>query len=47
VDSLLAVELRGRLARAFKRSLPATLLLKYPTIAALVDHLDQELAAGG
>jgi NADPH:quinone reductase-like Zn-dependent oxidoreductase/SAM-dependent methyltransferase len=38
LDSLMAVELRNLLGRAISRSLPATLLFDYPSIAALTDH---------
>jgi acyl transferase domain-containing protein/ubiquinone/menaquinone biosynthesis C-methylase UbiE/acyl carrier protein len=41
LDSLLAVELRTRLARhlGLERSLPATTLFDYPTLQALADYL--------
>jgi acyl transferase domain-containing protein/SAM-dependent methyltransferase len=41
LDSLMAVQLRNQLARAFDlpRKLPATLMFDYPTIEALAGHL--------
>jgi myxalamid-type polyketide synthase MxaB len=39
LDSLMAVELRNVLSRAVERTLPATVLFKYPTIEALADYV--------
>ncbi len=39
LDSLVAVELRNRLAKRFAKHLPATLLFDYPTIEALAGYL--------
>ena len=39
LDSLMAVELRGALARRFAADLPATLAFDHPTIAALAEWL--------
>jgi acyl transferase domain-containing protein/acyl carrier protein len=39
MESLMAVELRNRLAAALACPLPTTLLFDYPTLEALVDHL--------
>nr|CAL58682.1 polyketide synthase [Sorangium cellulosum] len=45
LDSLMALELRRRLAAASQRTLPATLLFNHPTPAALVRVLLAEIAA--
>src|SRR5581483_7129943 len=39
MDSLLAVELRGRLERAVGKELPATLAMDYPRITDVADYL--------
>ena len=46
LDSLLAVELRNTLGRAFRANLPATLLFDYSTLEALTDYLWNEVLAG-
>jgi acyl carrier protein len=46
LDSLMAIELRNTLSRAIGRTLPATLLFKAPSVAALADALLEELEAG-
>jgi len=43
LDSLMAVELRNRLAVASGQSLPATLLFEFPTVAALTGFLGEHL----
>jgi len=45
MDSLTSVELRNQLQESLGRSLPATLLFKYPTIENLVDYLATEVLA--
>jgi acyl transferase domain-containing protein/acyl carrier protein len=42
-DSLLSLELRNRLERAFALTLPATLLWTYPTLTALAEHLAEQI----
>jgi acyl transferase domain-containing protein/threonine dehydrogenase-like Zn-dependent dehydrogenase/acyl carrier protein len=44
LDSLMAVELRNALARAFGEALPVTLLFDHPTLQALAQHLSQRFA---
>jgi phthiocerol/phenolphthiocerol synthesis type-I polyketide synthase D len=39
MDSLMSVELKGRLERSLGVPLPSTLTFNYPTIKALVDYL--------
>ena len=41
LDSLMAVDLRNRLGRAFDHRFPATLLFDYPSIEALAAHVGQ------
>jgi acyl carrier protein len=45
LDSLMAVEMRNALGALLDRSLPATVLFDYPTLAALTDYLVGELPA--
>ena len=45
LDSLMAVELRNALGAAVGRSLPATLLFKYPSLQALTDYLAYDVLA--
>ncbi len=45
LDSLAAVELRQRLQSHFAVSLPATLVFKFPTVAAIAAHVDELVAA--
>jgi len=45
LDSLLAVQLRRRLATLLGKPLPATLTFKYPNVVALAEHLVSLLAA--
>ena len=43
MDSLMAVELKGRLERSLGLPLPSTLTFNYPTIRALTDYLLKEV----
>lgn len=45
LDSLMAIELRNALGRSLGRTLPATLIFDYPTLAALAGYLARELFA--
>ncbi|HEV2131286.1 MAG TPA: SDR family NAD(P)-dependent oxidoreductase, partial [Longimicrobiaceae bacterium] len=46
LDSLMAVELRNKLALAVERPLSATLLFEHPTVAAIASFLDTDLLSG-
>jgi acyl carrier protein len=46
LDSLLAVELRNTLGRAFQVTLPATLLFDYSTLESLTNYLCNEVLPG-
>jgi acyl carrier protein len=48
MDSLMSVELKGRLERLVERALPGTLTFNYPNVAALATYLEGQLfpAAG-
>jgi acyl transferase domain-containing protein/thioesterase domain-containing protein/acyl carrier protein len=43
MDSLMSVELRNRLQKSLGCNLPSTLTFQYPTIAALIDYLADEV----
>jgi acyl carrier protein/short-subunit dehydrogenase len=43
MDSLTAVELRNALQTIVKKTLPTTLLFKYPTVVVLVDYLREDV----
>jgi acyl transferase domain-containing protein/predicted O-methyltransferase YrrM/acyl carrier protein len=43
LDSLMAVELRNRLGRDVERTLPATVLYEYPSVAALTTFLARDV----
>ncbi len=43
LDSLMAVEFRNQLSAALKKPLPATLLVDYPTLEAVVDFLSPDV----
>jgi acyl carrier protein len=42
LDSMLAIELRNHLGRAFQRQLPATILFNYPTARELVRYFSED-----
>jgi acyl carrier protein len=39
VDSIMAIDLRGRLARALGRDLPATVAFDHPSVSSLAGHV--------
>ena len=43
VDSIEAIDLVDRLQDRIERTIPATELLRYPTVKALIDHFASEL----
>jgi NAD(P)-dependent dehydrogenase (short-subunit alcohol dehydrogenase family)/acyl carrier protein len=43
LDSIMSIEVRGRLAVELECSLPATLLFDYPTVETLADYLSQNV----
>ncbi len=43
LDSLLAVELRNKMAATLASSFPASLLFDYPTVNALAEHIAERL----
>jgi acyl carrier protein len=43
MDSLMSVELKGRLERVVERTLPGTLTFNYPNVAALARYLEGQL----
>ncbi len=45
MDSLMSVELKGRLEASAGKPLPSTLTFNYPSIAALAEYLDLEVLA--
>ena len=45
LDSLMAVELRNAMAEALGRTLPSTLLFKYPTLEALAEFVATQVVA--
>ncbi|NVJ12702.1 type I polyketide synthase [Myxococcus sp. AM010] len=46
VDSLLAIEIKNRLASSLGRGLRSTLIFDFPTVNGLVAHLTEELGLG-
>jgi acyl carrier protein len=45
MDSLMSVELRGRIERALDVELPSTLTFNYPSVRTLADHLVDDVLA--
>ena len=43
VDSIEAIDLVDRLQDRIERTIPATELMRYPTVKALIDHFAAEL----
>jgi myxalamid-type polyketide synthase MxaE and MxaD len=45
MDSLMSVELKGRLENGVERALPSTLTFNYPTVAELAEYLETHVLA--